>query len=153
MFFHWAGKNLIQNEFLAGNVIYNASSAVFRKALINNVNFDQIRTFKYTGDWLFWVQLIPNCYVSRISKRLNFFRRHPNNVSFKSDSEGLQFIEGIQIAKYIFENYRVSFWKKRATMAYWTRKLLLSEVKNIESVIAKMPFEMKLYYRLLSFFN
>ncbi len=149
----WSGLSLIQNEFLAGNLIYNASSALFRKVMLKNVNFDQIRKLKYAGDWFFWVQLIPHYQVTRTSKRLNFFRRHAGNVSFKSESEGLQFIEGIQIVKYIFENYRVSFWKKRATMAFWTRKLLLSEIKNIKNVLDKMPAELNFYYWILNFFK
>lgn len=149
----WAGLSLIQNEFLAGNVIYNASSAVFRKEMLKNVSFEQIRKFKYAGDWFFWVQLIQDQQVVRIKQRLNFFRRHDGNVSFKSESEGLQFIEGIQIVKYIFKNYGVSFWKKRATMAFWTRKLLLSDLKNPKKVLEKMPSELNFYYWILSFFK
>jgi glycosyltransferase involved in cell wall biosynthesis len=149
----WQGKNLVQNEFLVGNVIYNASSAVFRKDLVRKINFSQLVQFKYTGDWLFWVQLISDTNVVRLGKRLNFFRRHPDNVSFKSDRQGLQFIEGIKIALYIFKNYPIGFWKRRTTMLYWSRKILLSKVDNVKDVLKKMPYEVNIYFRILNLFK
>lgn len=149
----WQGNNLIQNEFLAGNLIYNASSAVFRKSLINKINFSQIGQFKYTGDWLFWVQLISNTQVKRIEKRLNYFRRHENNVSFKSDREGLQFVEGIKIALYIFKHYPISWSKKRKTMLFWTKKLFISDINDKSAVLKKMPLEVKLYFNFFKLFG
>jgi glycosyltransferase involved in cell wall biosynthesis len=149
----WQGNQLIQKEFLVGNLIYNASSAVFRKELIKKVNFSQISQFKYTGDWLFWIQLISNVQVKRIGKRLNFFRRHPNNVSFKSERDGLQFLEGIKIALTIFKNYPISWTKKRKTMLFWTKKLFISENVDKETVLQKMPFEVKAYFAFFKLFG
>lgn len=149
----WQGNQLIQNEFLAGNLIYNASSAVFRKDLIKKVNFSQISQFKYTGDWLFWVQLISDSQVKRIEKRYNFFRRHSNNVSFKSERDGLQFIEGIKIALNIFKNHPISWTKKRKTMLFWTKKLFLSENVDKASVLQKMPMEVRIYFAFFKLFG
>jgi glycosyltransferase involved in cell wall biosynthesis len=149
----WQGNELIQNEFLAGNLIYNASSAVFRKDLIKKVNFSQISQFRYTGDWLFWVQVVANVNVHRIGKRLNFFRRHANNVSFKSEKDGLQFIEGIKIALNIFKNYPISWSKKRKTMLYWTKKLFLTENLDPAMVLPKMPLEVRAYFTLFKLFR
>jgi glycosyltransferase involved in cell wall biosynthesis len=149
----WLGNNLIQNEFLVGNLIYNASSAVFRKNLISKINFSQISQFKFTGDWLFWVQLMSNTQVKRISNRLNYFRRHENNVSFKSNREGLQFLEGIKIALYIFKHHPISWPKKRKTMLFWTKKLFISDIDNKNAVLKKMPFEVKLYFNIFNLFG
>ncbi|MES2796187.1 MAG: glycosyltransferase family 2 protein, partial [Bacteroidota bacterium] len=80
-----SGSDLIVNEFTKGCLIYNASSAIFRKKLIQSVDFQLINSFKFTGDWLFWVQLIANTKVSRMNDRLNYFRRHTENVSTKSN--------------------------------------------------------------------
>jgi glycosyltransferase involved in cell wall biosynthesis len=147
---YWGGNALIENDFLIGNVIYNASSAVFRRNLISKIDFEATQTYKYTGDWFFWVQLIPNIGVQRVSQRLNSFRRHQDNVSFKSDREGLQYIEGMKIVKYIFSNYRIPFTKKRKVFLYWTRKFMQSDLKNKEEVLRKLPLEFKLYYKLFT---
>jgi glycosyltransferase involved in cell wall biosynthesis len=149
----WQGNEAIQNEFLAGNLIYNASSAVFRKDLIKKVNFSQIGQFRYTGDWLFWVQLATNVNIQRIGRRLNFFRRHADNVSFKSERDGLQFIEGIKIALNIFKNHQISWSKKRKTMLYWSKKLFLTENLNSSIVLPKMPLEVRFYFALFKVFK
>ena len=149
----WQGNELIENEFLAGNLIYNASSAVFRKDLIKKINFSQISGFKYTGDWFFWVQLITNVNVQRIGKRLNYFRRHENNVSFKSEREGLQFIEGIKIIQNIFKSSTISWSKKRKTMLFWTKKLFLAEEVDILHVLPKMPLEVRAYFAVFKLFG
>jgi glycosyltransferase involved in cell wall biosynthesis len=146
----WAGNNLIKNEFLIGNVVYNASSAVFRKSLIKKVNFNQVSEFKYTGDWMFWVQLVTNVLVKRTGSRFNFFRRHQNNVSFKSDKEGVQFLEGIKIANYIMKNHSISFGKKRKTMIYWAKKIIQSNVENPKEMLKNMPFEVRVWHKLIS---
>jgi glycosyltransferase involved in cell wall biosynthesis len=149
----WQGNDLIQNEFLAGNLIYNASSAVFRKDLIKKISFSQINKFKYTGDWLFWVQLISDVQVKRIGKRLNYFRRHADNVSFKSERSGLQFIEGIKIALNIFKANSIPWFKKRKTMLFWTKKLFLTENIDHTEVLKKMPFEVRTYFAFFKLFG
>lgn len=149
----WQGNYLIQNDFLAGNLIYNASSAVFRKNLVNKISFSQINEFKYTGDWLFWVQLVSNVQVKRIGKRLNYFRRHANNVSFKSERSGLQFIEGIKIALDIFKTNPIPWLKKRRTILYWTKKLSSTEGIDHTEVLKKMPFEVRIYFAFFNFFG
>lgn len=145
----WAGNSLITNELLIGNLIYNASSAVFRRDLIANIDFDKISTYKYTGDWLFWVQLIGNTQVKRLGKRLNFFRRHKDNVSFKAEREGLLFKEGLQVVYHIFNNKNVPFIKKRATMFHWARRFYLANVTNAGGVLSSLPLELKAYYKLV----
>jgi glycosyltransferase involved in cell wall biosynthesis len=149
----WKGNYLIQNDFLAGNLIYNASSAVFRKNLVNKISFSQINEFKYTGDWLFWVQLVSDVQVKRIGKRLNYFRRHANNVSFKSERSGLQFIEGIKIALDIFKTNPIPWLKKRRTILYWTKKLSSTEGIDHTEVLKKMPFEVRIYFAFFNFFG
>jgi glycosyltransferase involved in cell wall biosynthesis len=149
----WQGNYLIQNDFLAGNLIYNASSAVFRKNLVNKISFSQINEFKYTGDWLFWVQLVRDVQVKRIGKRLNYFRRHANNVSFKSERSGLQFIEGIKIALDIFKTNPIPWLKKRRTILYWTKKLSSTEGIDHTEVLKKMPFEVRIYFAFFNFFG
>ena len=149
----WKGNDLIENDFLIGNLIYNASSAVFRKDLLKKVNFSMIAEFKYTGDWLFWVQIIFKSHVSRIGKRYNFFRRHSNNISFKSENEGLQFIEGVKIISYIFKNHPISFGKKRKTMLYWAKKIASTKLTNPSNVLKKMPLEIRFWYIILKNFS
>jgi glycosyltransferase involved in cell wall biosynthesis len=145
------GNELIINEFTKGCLIYNASSALFRIELIKKVDFENITTYKYTGDWLFWVQLIANTKVARIAERLNYFRRHDKNVSFKSNKAGLQFSEGYKIVKYIFENHTVNFFKKRKINMFWALKVAEDKDINFKAALSVLPNEISIWFKLLPF--
>jgi glycosyltransferase involved in cell wall biosynthesis len=137
------GKLLVQKEFLQGPLVYNASSALFRKP--QNVDFTLLRTFRYAGDWLFWVMLAGNSGVLRLDLRYNFFRRHENNVSFRSEREGLLFTEGFRIIAYIYQHYPVSWISKRRAALKWSRR--------IGHFREGIPQEVQFYHRLFSIFK
>lgn len=143
----WSSGQLLQDEFLKGPLIYNASSALFRKSLVAKVDFSVVRTFRYTGDWMFWVQVSADTAVMRLDKRLNFFRRHSGNVSFKSDREGLLFTEGFRIIRYIYAHYPVSFLTRRKTALRWAWKLPKGGIPP------GLPFEVRFYHRLIRIFK
>ncbi len=143
------GSALITNEFAKGCLVYNASSAVFRKKLVETVDFNLLKGFKYAGDWLFWVQLIKNTKVQRLNKRYNFFRRHSNNVSGNAEQNGLQFSEGFKVLNYIFQQGKLSFYQKQYLLLYWVNKLIMSGLENKRQYLTLLPFQAKLYYYFL----
>lgn len=143
----WPGRDLLRSEFLNGPLIYNASSAVFRRDLVHKADFGMLRTFRYTGDWMFWVQISAGTRVVRLDKRLNFFRRHAGNVSFKSDREGLLFSEGFRIIRYICRHYPVPFLTRRKTALRWARRLPEGEIPP------GLPLEIRFYHRLFQIFK
>jgi glycosyltransferase involved in cell wall biosynthesis len=75
------GKKFIADRMLFGNTIYNASMAIFKRAAANQVDFSLIQTFKFCGDWLFWIQLAQLGQVGSSAKVLNYFRKHNADVS------------------------------------------------------------------------
>jgi glycosyltransferase involved in cell wall biosynthesis len=143
------GNDLIVNDFTKGCLIYNASSAVFRKNLIESIDFQVINSYKFTGDWLFWVQLIGSTKVNRTSERLNYFRRHTENVSTKSNKLGLQFSEGFKVVKYIFENHKVSFLQKRKIYMNWASKVKQNTSIEAKKALNLLPNEVGFWYILL----
>jgi glycosyltransferase involved in cell wall biosynthesis len=144
----WPSSLLIKKDFIKGNLIYNASSVLFRKKLISQVDFKIINSFKYVGDWLFWVQLIKNNKVSRIADRLNLFRRHSENVSTKAEEKGLIFLEGVTIIKYILDSYDFSFFEKLKVFAYWGNKIRQSPVVEKNDILQQMPLPIRFFYRI-----
>lgn len=144
----WTGHDLLLTEFLNGPLIYNASSAVFRKNQAEQVDFSALRTFRYTGDWMFWAQVAAGTRVIRLDKRLNFFRRHADNVSFKSEREGLLFSEGFRVIRYIYGHYPVPFLTRRKTALRWARKLPAAG-----KIPQELPFEVRFYHQLFRIFK
>lgn len=150
---HWEPLEIIKGDFLRGNVVYNASSVVFRKTGLPNINFSEITQFKYAGDWLFWVQLIRDNQVYRTSERLNYFRRHDKNVSVKALKEGLHFTEGLEVIRYIFAHYNLSFVEKRKTRLKWSKKIAQSELPQKDQLLKSCSNELVFYthiFKLLS---
>lgn len=143
----WEPLEIIRNEFIRGNIIYNASAVVFRKEALKRVNFEEITSFRYAGDWLFWIQLIEDQKVSRVGERLNFFRRHEGNVSFKADKEGLQFKEGLKVVYYIFNLYSIPFFTKQKALLYWAKKMAESKIDDLKSILAEYPVILTIYTR------
>lgn len=144
-----AGSEMIIDDFTKGCKIYNASSALFRKNLVENVDFQLINTFRFTGDWQFWVQLIQYSNVCRIAERLNFFRRHHENVSTKSNKKGLQFSEGFKVVNYILKNYNLGFMQKHKIYMIWALKV--DENKDVDKKVALslLPNHVKFWYNFL----
>ncbi|UBM57908.1 glycosyltransferase family 2 protein [Marinilongibacter aquaticus] len=137
------GEKLLGNELAKGTFIYNASSCVFRKELVEPEILAKASTYKYCGDWSFWVHLAQKTYVSRIGDRLNFFRRHSANVSFAAEADGLQFTEGFEILDELFAIKHFSHFEKIKILLYWIRRVKRSTLAQKKELLAKLPFPAK----------
>jgi len=82
------GKTFIRERMLFGNTIFNASMAIFQRSAAQQVDFTLIQTFKFCGDWLFWIQLAQQGQVGSSGKVLNYFRKHNADVSGKIYAQG-----------------------------------------------------------------
>jgi len=102
------GNNEITNSFLYRNVLPNASSCVFKSNVVPN--FNQIITYKYAGDWLFWVMLLQNNKMKFVADKLNYFRAHSlTSRSLKSKIEEEERIkEYFDIIAFINRNFKIS---------------------------------------------
>ena len=59
----------------------------------------------------------------------------------------------MKITKYILENFEVNFTKRRKTMLYWAKRLVLTKLENPKQVLNKLPFEVNFWYKLLKSIN
>lgn len=82
------GKKFVRERMLFGNTIFNASMAIFQRSAAQQVDFVLIQTFKFCGDWLFWIQLAQQGQVGSSAKVLNYFRKHSADVSGKIYAQG-----------------------------------------------------------------
>lgn len=153
--FNWlkTGNQLVIDEFTVGCPIYNASSALFRLEMVSKTNFDLITQFKFTGDWLFWVQIAKDTQVYHLGERLNFFRQHSQNVSTESNKLGLQFSEGFKVVNYIMAHHPISFFKKRKIMAKWASKVEANQFVSVKKALELLPPEVQFWYWILPVFK
>lgn len=83
------GKDEIIRYLVSKNTIPNASAVLFRKKSISK-SLKEIRDFRLSGDWLFWIMLLENGFIHYTIMTNNYFRCHPNTV--RSSSAGTNII-------------------------------------------------------------
>lgn len=86
------GKKFIGNYLSKGNYITNASMCIFRRTFYKNVS-DEFLQYKFSGDWIFWIEIASQGNVIICDKALNYFRKHGADVSSKAYTQGLEYYE------------------------------------------------------------
>lgn len=113
-------------EYAVKVSIFNASMAIWRKDKFLQIS-KEFTTFKFCGDWFFWIQLSRLGKVHISGKLLNYFRKHDNDVSSFAFRTGLNFVEEFKIINGMYQqklinkkiHYRtykkkfIEFWKVR----------------------------------------
>ena len=157
-------RNFVAEKMLYGCSIYNASMVVFRRTVVDGLDWDLITSFKLCGDWYFWNMTILNgqSCVSEVKQPLNYHRRHSSNTSSKKEVEGYSFLEGYTVSKETFK--RLGLKDKKQFYIRWYNKwqvykheysFSLQTNKNIFRMFVKQQprvayFEIKrLLYRIL----
>lgn len=125
------GLDFIRNKQIFYNRIVNASSVIFRKQVLSNINKDY-QFFKGCGDYLFWCYLCEHGNIFFTKDALNHFRRPPVNTSNRCLDTGVTFIENFNIYKYFKEKGYVSRFAN-----YRIIERFLSEIEQRSEVLKK----------------
>lgn len=91
----YLGYDFVREKMLRITSISNASQAIFRKDVYYKID-KTFTTYKFSGDWLFWmlIALHGNVFVS--GKCLNYFRKHDKDVTSPSLKNGMMYREYIK---------------------------------------------------------
>lgn len=104
---HEDGKSFIHDYFFIDNIIYNASSALFKKDIALNLN-KRYTEFRGSGDWFFWIEICEKGNVSMLKTPKNKFRKHFGNVTTKLRCNGIQQIENKKIFDYLISKHEIN---------------------------------------------
>ena len=139
------GKSFIKEYMITKNSIFNASMAIWKKSTFDLVSKEFV-SYKFCGDWLFWVELSMHGKVLISGQVLNFFRNHDKDVSTNFYRSGANFIEEIKAFNYFYNNKIIRFTDyynglETKYLAYKGVKKDLDEekAKEIESLFFKEP--------------
>lgn len=136
------GDEFISTYMLHSTAVYNASMAVWRKDVFDHISKDFLQ-YKLCGDWLFWIEICRHGNVFISGKLLNYFRKHPGNISDKAVSGGDNFVEELNM----FE----SLHKKRWISEEDFFKSLKSEYIQFKAIEQKLGPEKKAQIKKLFF--
>jgi glycosyltransferase involved in cell wall biosynthesis len=100
------GEQFIINSLLGDNEIVNASMCLFSRATYNQVS-QEFTQYQFMGDCLFWTEIAAkgNVYIS--GKTLNYFRKHPDDVTSRAHAQGLYYSEYMDYLKYLRVTYNL----------------------------------------------
>lgn len=118
------------------NFLYNASGIVFRKSAVGEFPQD-VKYFKSTGDWLFWILLAQKGGVIIIKERLNYFRRHAGSAS-----AGVNVCEAISIFKALVGMHIFKLGLCHST--YLMEGVLQRHIKHIQDEPLKQSLSQRL---------
>lgn len=154
------GKEFSKKYMVTNNTIFNASMVLWKKEIYSKISYDFLN-YRFCGDWLFWVELAQFGNVHISGKTLNYFRKHPKDVSSKADKTGLSLFENITLLNAFFRqklidsaSYNVAY--KLHFLKYWQQYRDIPKKYQREiSSLYKNPLSSKTqYYKsLLSALN
>ncbi|MEP0911414.1 glycosyltransferase [Leptolyngbya sp. GB1-A1] len=100
--FYNSGKEECQNYLLIKNTIPNASAALTRTHLFEQIGYANESMF-LCGDWHTWVQLLLQTDIAFTAEELNYYRIHTQSVRAKADRSMLYLKERMQILSFLNE--------------------------------------------------
>lgn len=116
------GKSYIRRFLRWSNRLYNASGIVFRKSALKNVDFEEVKTYRVCGDWLFWSILAEQGDVTIIKQKLNRFRRSSNSASARVPADENYRIMRNFLSRGIFHHFTLTYALAIATNIRCARK-------------------------------
>ena len=81
-------EDYIKQNLYWRNYIYNASGVVFRKQCFEQIKDLSCFSMRYSGDWLFWIEMARQGSVIELYEKLNFFRLHSTSTTVEGNASG-----------------------------------------------------------------
>lgn len=146
------GGNFIKNYLSVPMAIFNASMALWSRDKFRFIS-DELTTFKFCGDWYFWIHLSRLGKVHISGKLLNYFRKHDNDVSGRAYQSGLNFIEELRIINLLYQEQLISekaYYRafKKKYVEYWFVK---NTINKENKVLIKKYFSNPLSSKITAF--
>ena len=95
------GSEECRTYLVRGNTVLNASSVVFRKEVYERVGGAD-ESLVYCGDWKLWASMaLTGGGIAYIGQPLNFYRLHEVTVTSKSQRDGTDAFEFLQVVRWI----------------------------------------------------
>lgn len=130
---------------LINNTLYNSSMILFRKSVLELID-DEFMKFRYRGDWLFWNEICLQGGVIRYHEKLNYFRKHSNNVTSKADSEGGGFKEDKFIISRLMMKLDLSKVQTSVIIGHFFELILHSSHYKTKEVRQEVIQDIKSYF-------
>ncbi|MBC6988293.1 glycosyltransferase family 2 protein [Hymenobacter sp. BT491] len=121
------GLSIVRKFMSYRNIIPNASAVVLRRQVLEQVG-PADEEFRLNGDWLFWAKILSESDIAFVSQKLNYFRKHSNNVRSATVTNGIALLELTRVFKVIqkYGEPDAFFFNEmfKATLELWFRSMV-----------------------------
>lgn len=122
------GEDYIKHNLYWRNYIYNASGVVFRKQCFEQIKDLSCFSMRYSGDWLFWIEMARQGAVLEVYEKMNKFRLHNVSTTKKAQKTGEGVREDIYIVNRI-EQFLPDVGKQRKAVRHGS---FYKEIKRLK---------------------
>ena len=140
----YRGLDFVREQMLRQTSISNASQAIFRKEVYYKIDKD-FTSYKFSGDWLFWMLVALHGDVYVAGKYLNYFRKHPKDVTSPSLRNGMAYREYIRTLD-ILEQHAIISAAEKAELLMLKFNELLWDIRVDKAHVQEVS---ALYYQKL----
>ena len=105
---HMDGLKFIKKYLSRYNYITNASSAIFKKEILNNADWS-FTNYRGCGDWIMWIEIASAGNVAYCHVPLNYFRIHSSNTTKQQAFNGQNEIEGAKVYKFMLDKNFIGY--------------------------------------------
>ena len=84
---------------------------VFRKDVFQQID-KSYQQYRYTGDWLCWIEFLRHGPICEHRRKLNYFRQHQNKVSTRSNTTNKGIIDQVNVLAYAVDHIKMSAFRK-----------------------------------------
>lgn len=138
------GKAYAEHNMYWNNCVINASGVLFRRSYAINLFDSSFVNMRYSGDWVFWFQMLLQGDMFEIYAQLNKFRQHTAKVS----------VEGVRLGNRIKEDIDVLFLMEKTfpEMKKYKRRLahgmIYRKIKKVNDADKRIELSRYLSERL-----
>ncbi len=105
------GLTEIEKYTFLNNTIANVSSCIIKKDDYSNI-FNEIKKYRQSGDWVFYLEIMSRGKIAFVNKPLNYYRVHESQITSQMKKE--KHLEEIkEIYKYITEKYGTNEFQEK----------------------------------------
>ena len=105
-------------------VIENASSAVFRKSALMEIDFNPLAKYSNTGDRFVYIGIALNSDIIFLPQRLNFMRSHEHNTTRKNSENGNLHRDRLAVMLYYFDHLVTSSLNRQHVRKFYKNNYL-----------------------------
>jgi hypothetical protein len=102
------GPEVLSKYMIAFSIIPNVSGVLFKKSLVQHIDWSEIQSFKLSGDRLFWSKLLLETNLCFVAESLNYFRMGSNTVRNKVKYTPGYLFEILRVLLFITGNVKVA---------------------------------------------